>query len=324
MADPRAGHVSGRPSCGARPVADPRVERQWTTRNTPADEPSRVTASSVGWVVLSMWREVLQGPATVEAHIRLLLERLAELIAGLDPQNLDPDRCTVAVTDVGSVLATLVHRTEDVAEISIDCSGRTATVSGDLLGVPDEILQAQGQSFDDWCADVFGTLADALLEHYTLTEYRRNGRLLRTRVEASRSSGTAFNHWTGMLPALRGKTDTTTRSFDYGCQGEPPTWLLRSAIFVIDRTGIVTVYPNQSRAEAFIEAVDVAAGEYSRAYSEYGVVFRIEPHLDSGRLIPTGEVDPEGLSTALRSWGVGPHHLADDPQAYAVHVLASR
>ncbi len=282
----------------------------------------------IGEVVQAKWRDVFEAPSTATDQPRAVLRRLGGLITALDPQDLDPERCGVSAAEGGAVVATLVHRADGLADITIYCSDDgMASIDCTLLGAPAEIFQLK-QSLEDWHADVLDVVTDALLQNYTRTDYWRSGRLLRTRVTSDSperaGSIVVFGHWTGMLPMLRRKLDTTTQRIGYGCQGEPPPWLLRSAIFVINADGIVAVYPHQTYAEASLEEIDIAAGEYLLAYSGHGVAFRVEPYLDNGRLVPTGKVDPQGLSAALRSWRYGPHHLADDPHAYAVHVLAKR
>lgn len=158
------------------------------------------------------WREAFEAPPTAGARPHALLKRLGELLTALDPQHLDPIRSGASATYGGSVFATLCHRTEDLAEITIDCSGDgLATISSVLLGSPDEVFQLEDQSLEDWCADVLNVVTDALLQHYTLTEYRRSGQLRRTRItsdspEQARSI-TVSEHWTGLLPVLKRRLD---------------------------------------------------------------------------------------------------------------------
>jgi hypothetical protein len=96
---------------------------------------------------------------------------------------------------------------------------------------------------------------------------------------------------------------------------------MSSAIFVIDVDGRVVVYRNQADAEGSLEAIDIHDGEYPIAYTETGEALTVEAHLDNGRLTPTGRSDLADLQSRLRGWRYGPHHLGDDPHAYAQHEL---
>ena len=274
------------------------------------------------------WDQVFEAPSAAGDAPRALLTRLSALLAALDPRDLDPPRSSAAGTYKGSILATLRHQTEDLLEIDIECSGDGfASISSPMRGAPDEVAYLEHQALDDWCADVLGIVTDLLLGSYTLTEYRRGERLIRTQVTSDSpdiiGSMIVADRWTGLLPLPRRNLRATTRHAGFNCQGNPPSWLLRSAIFVIDADGLVAVYPHQSHAEASLEAIDIADGEYRIAYDEHGVAYRVEAHLDNGRLVPTGSVDRAALTAALRAAPNVPAHLAGDPHAYAVHELSS-
>ena len=96
---------------------------------------------------------------------------------------------------------------------------------------------------------------------------------------------------------------------------------MSSAIFVFEVDGRVVVYRDQADAEESLEAIYIDDGEYPIAYTETGEALAVEPHLDNGRLTPTGRSDPADLQSRLRGWRHGPHHLAHDPHAYAEHEL---
>jgi hypothetical protein len=274
------------------------------------------------------WDKIFGAPSTAGDTPRALLTRLSALLAALNPQDLDPTRSSAAGTHEGSILATLRHRTEDLLEMDIECSGDGfASISSPTRGAPDELADLENQGLDDSCADVLGIVTDLLLGSYTLTEYRRGERLICTQIASDSpdiiGSMIMADRWTGLLPLPRRNLRATTRHASYNCQGNPPSWLLSSAIFVINASGLVAVYPHQSHAKASLEAIDIADGEYQIAYDEHGVAYRMEAHLDNGRLVPTGSVDPAGLTAALQAAPNVPAHLAGDPHAYAVHQLAS-
>lgn len=273
----------------------------------------------------SDWDDSFTAPSAAERP-RALLARLIELLTALDPQQLDPDRSSAADTHEGSVLATLRHRGEDLLEITIDCSADGASISSPALGSPEEIYEGKGQTVDDWCADVLDSVADALLQRYTLTDYTRDGRLLRTRLTSDSpeiaGSTIVAGSWRGLLPRSRRNVEATSREADYGCCGSLPSALLSSAVFLIDANGSVTVFRHMRFADATLKAGDPPASEKTLAFDEHGVMYRLELDRDERRLIPTGKVDPQGLTAALHAWSDGPVHLASDPHAYAVHQLA--
>ena len=251
-----------------------------------------------------------------------------ELLTALDPHQLDPDRSSAADTHEGSVLATLRHRSEDLLEIIIDCSADGfASISSPALGAPEEIYEGKGHTVDDWCADVLDSVTDALLQRYTLTDYTRDGRLLRTRLtsDSQETAGSMIvaGSWRGLSPLRRRDVDVTIREAGYDCRGSLPSALLRSAVFVIDAQGLVRVFRHMRFADAALEAVDAPTSEKTSAFDEHGVRYRLERDRGGRRLVPTGKVDPQGLIAALRAWPDGPVHLAGDPHAYAVRQLAN-
>ena len=96
---------------------------------------------------------------------------------------------------------------------------------------------------------------------------------------------------------------------------------MNSAIFVFDIDGRVVVYRDLADAEGSLEAIDITNGEYPIAYTEAGDTLTVAAHFDNGRLNETGQSNLDDLRSRLRSWRYGPHHLADNPHAYAKHEL---
>ena len=162
------------------------------------------------------WDQVFEAPSTAGDTPRVLLTRLSALLAALNPQDLDPTRSSAVGTHEGSIFATMRHRTEDLLEIDIECSGDGFTsISSPTRGAPDEVANLENQGVDDWCADVLGIVTDLLSGSYTLTEYRRGERLVRTQIASDSpdiiGSMIVADRWTGLLPFPRRNLRATTR-----------------------------------------------------------------------------------------------------------------
>ena len=99
------------------------------------------------------------------------------------------------------------------------------------------------------------------------------------------------------------------------------------AVFLFDRADVlVDVFASTEEAERWMEAVDVADGEYSIAYLVDGTC--LTPTTDGGRVVltPTGKVNDtalrDGLRDAQRRAPNAP--AASDPAAFASAWLAPR
>lgn len=76
----------------------------------------------------------------------------------------------------------------------------------------------------------------------------------------------------------------------------------RDAAFVIDANGPVTVFRHMRCADAALEAVELPASEQTLAFDEHGVRYRLEQDRGRRRLVPTGTIDPQGLTSAPCAW----------------------
>ena len=99
------------------------------------------------------------------------------------------------------------------------------------------------------------------------------------------------------------------------------------AVFLFDRNDmLVDVFASKTKAERWMEPVDVADGEYSVAYLVDGTC--LAPTTDGDRVVltPTGQVDDtalrDGLRDVQRREPKAP--AAADPTAFAAAWLAPR
>ena len=98
-------------------------------------------------------------------------------------------------------------------------------------------------------------------------------------------------------------------------------------VFLFDRTDmLVDVFASTSKAERWMEPVDVANGEYSIAYLADGTCLTATTDGDRVVLTPTGKVDDTALRDRLRyvQRRESKAPAASEPTAFAAAWLAPR